>query len=76
MEMKGGMTKKTSTQNCWILCCILSFNVEYAFMRVCSLMTISVVSAFGLLTLDAMVVESVSTIILYTTWDNTAVSSQ
>lgn len=34
-------------------------------MIVCSLITISVVSALGRLTLDAIVVESVSTMILW-----------
>ena len=47
-----------------IRCCIFSFMVWYAFMIVCSLITISVVSAFGLLTRDAIVVESVSTMTL------------
>ena len=49
----------------WLIrCCIFSFMVWYAFMIVCSLITISVVSAFGRLTRDAIVVESVSTMIL------------
>lgn len=41
-----------------------SRTVWKALMTVCSLMTISVVSAFGLLTRDAMAVESVSIMIL------------
>lgn len=47
-----------------ILCCIFSFTVMYAFMIVCSLITISVVSAFGRLTREAIAAESVSTMIL------------
>ena len=39
--------------------------MRYALINVCSLMTISVVSAFGRLTLDAMAVESVSTMTLW-----------
>lgn len=50
--------------SCWIRCCTFSLTVWYALMRVCSLITISVVSAFGRLTLDAIVVESVSTMML------------
>ena len=44
----------------------MSFTVRYAFINVCSLMTMSVVSAFGLLTRDAIAVESVSTMTLRT----------
>ena len=47
-----------------ILCCIFSFTVMYAFMIVCSLITISVASAFGRLTREAIAAESVSTMIL------------
>ena len=50
--------------SCAMRCAILSLTVWYALMRVCSLITISVVSAFGRLTRDAIVVASVSTIIL------------
>ena len=62
------MTKRGDIQrgyyNWLIRCCIFSFTVWYALRSVCSLITISVVSAFGLLTRDAIVVESVSTITL------------
>lgn len=47
-----------------ILCCIFSFTVWYAFIMVCSLIMISVVSGLGRLTRDAIAVASVSTIIL------------
>jgi len=50
--------------SCPILCCIFSFTVWYALIIVCSLMTISVVSGRGRLTLDAIAAESVSTMIL------------
>lgn len=52
--------------NCPMRCCIFSFTVWYALMIVCSLIMISVVSALGLLTLEAIVIESVSTMILHT----------
>lgn len=58
-----GLCKKH--HNCWMRCCIFSFTVWYASIIVRSLMTMSVGSFLGLLTRDAMVVESVSTIILY-----------
>ena len=48
----------------FIRCCTLSFTVKYALINVCSLITISVVSALGRLTRDAIAVESVSTITL------------
>lgn len=56
--------KSPSFYNWFIRCCTLSFTVRYALINVCSLMTISVVSAFGRLTLEAMAVESVSTMTL------------
>lgn len=54
----------TDHHSCPILCCIFSFTVWYALMIVCSLMTISVVSGRGRLTLEAMAAASVSTMIL------------
>jgi hypothetical protein len=65
MQYAAISEKNIHIYNCPILCCIFSFTVWYALMIVCSLMMISVVSAFGLLTLEAIVVESVSTMILH-----------
>ena len=66
--------KSTTVYSCWIRCCIFSFTVWYAFINVCSLITISVGSARGRDTLEAIVTESVSTMMLRA--ENTLKSKQ
>lgn len=56
--------KTTNNYSCPIRCCIFSFTVWYAFIIVCSLITISVVSGRGRLTREAIAAASVSTMIL------------